>query len=247
MLALHPGERIALVGAADAGREAVIQGLAGLVPLALRPAGERRQGATHVVLSGVDLTAQRAQQRRRRWAQVGVVFERGGLWTGRSALYNLELPFRYHGVATQKWQQRRDQLIERLDLASALTRDVVELDHSQRRRVALARELLKAPSVLLFDEPQLGLSDADRHRVFELLEDERKNDMALVYGDVDGDLAPFEVNAYYQLDAGHLVPSSAPVDLVPRPRIADSPLEQKARSIPTRTKRPRTKRRWRRG
>ncbi len=225
LLQLQAGASVAIVGA-SASRGHMIRALAGLERPRARPedGGEELRGRAHVRLDGLPLT------RRARWRELGVIFEQGGLWTGRSVRYNLELPFRYHGRrAPAGWQARLAALSDALGLTGALDLEVESIDLSLRRRVALARELSKAPRVLLFDAPQLGLSDSDRALVFELLDRRRERErMAIVFGDPDGYLRPFTVDRLVRLEGGRFRPETAPTERPHHaPRIV-APLERRA-------------------
>src|SRR5512145_926624 len=74
LLTVHPGDRIALVGDADAGRASLVQALAGLEAPFVRPLeAEHELGTTHVFLNGVDLTFGSHEGRRYQWLCLGVV------------------------------------------------------------------------------------------------------------------------------------------------------------------------------
>jgi len=62
-----------------------------------------------------------------------------------------------------------DAVIEVLDIAHLLDRDVKRLSGGERKRVALARALLSHPEVLLLDEPLAGVDAELRARVLEYL------------------------------------------------------------------------------
>lgn len=226
LLRVARGERVALAGGSSTGRAALVRALAGLEPPFVAPTdGTAWYG--RVLLNGEDLTWVRPEVRRRHWSRIGLVFDMGGLWTGRSLRYNLLLPGVFHGFAdTGGWRARVEELIDRLGLREELHRDVVSVELPVRRRTALARALALLPDLLLFDEPQLGLSDEDRRCVADVLAEHRERGMAVVYGDADGDLTPFAVDAYYRLERGRLVPSAPEEFRRVRPPSAESPLEQ---------------------
>jgi len=88
--------------------------------------------------------------------------------TGRQ---NVELAARLRGVDPHTaW----DRVRARVGAESFGDRSVSTLSRGQRQRIALARALVHAPSLLLLDEPFSGLDGASSARLEEVLLDEKK-------------------------------------------------------------------------
>ena len=77
--------------------------------------------------------------------------------------------------------ERAARIVSELGLAPLGRRAPRELSGGERRRVALARALLRAPRLLLLDEPLTGLNPELRARVLALLASERAEGTPMLY------------------------------------------------------------------
>ncbi len=145
------GELWVVAGAQGAGKTALLETLAGLIPAA---AGEVRVFGRRVDASGDDAAGLRETRRR-----LGLVFDGSGrLFSALSVAENILLPWCYHqNRSHDEALGELEPLIRHLQLESILSRKPTSLSRSWSRRVALARSLVLEPDLLLLDNPLAGL------------------------------------------------------------------------------------------
>jgi molybdate transport system ATP-binding protein len=153
-----PHPRVVLFGPSGAGKSLTLEALCGL----RRPA----QGHIHlnkqVFFDSVTRTHVPPRDR-----GVGCLFQEGALFPHMSVVRNIAfglaptLPLRPSAAALRRAQTMMEAM-DILPLAACLPH---ELSGGQRQRVALARALVKAPRLLLVDEPFTALDAHLRHQV----------------------------------------------------------------------------------
>jgi molybdate transport system ATP-binding protein len=152
----HAGRPVALVGPNGAGKSTVVAALAGLEPLR----------AGRVVLEGDVLedpgAAVRVPSHRR---PVGVVFQDLRLFPHLSALENVAFPLRAGGRPRREARAAAASALEEAGLAHRARARPADLSGGEAQRVALARALVRAPRLLLLDEPLSALDTVARREV----------------------------------------------------------------------------------
>jgi putative ABC transport system ATP-binding protein len=146
-LDIAAGGQVAICGPSGSGKTTLLNVLAGI---------EYPQRGT-VRWGGVELGAirSRAADRWRR-ETLGLVFQQFHLFSGLSALENVLLPLRFDRFAIAPAdRERANELLERVSVPAS--RRVERLSRGEMQRVAVARALLKAPAVVLADEPTASL------------------------------------------------------------------------------------------
>ena len=173
-LTVNAGEIVSIVGASGAGKTTLLQILGTLdVP----DAGEVSIGGQSTTgLSRRELSAFRN-------AHLGFVFQFHRLLPEFNALENVLMPAWIAGKSTDESRMRAKQLLEELGMGHRMEHNPAELSGGEQQRVAVARALMNAPSVLLADEPSGNLDSENAallHDLFFELRDRLGQTIVLV-------------------------------------------------------------------
>src|ERR1700678_1166767 len=143
-LTIGDGEWLAIQGPTGHGKSTLLQILGGLD----KPTSGR------VELGGRDLTRLSERQLTKvRAASIGFIFQTFNLIPTLSAQENVETALVPLGVSADARHARARQALEDVGLGDRARHLPSEMSGGQQQRVAVARALVKEPSVLLGDEP----------------------------------------------------------------------------------------------
>lgn len=137
-LEIDDGELFVLLGASGSGKSTILRLIAGLA----------RPDQGRILLRGQDVTNLPPQAR-----GTGFVFQNYSLFRHMSVAENVEFGLKIRGVPPAERAERREGLLDLVDLVGYGSRLPDQLSGGQRQRVALARALAYEPNVLLLDEP----------------------------------------------------------------------------------------------
>jgi len=150
----------------------------------------------------------------------GYVFQDYALFPHMTLRQNLE--FAAERRPRLERHRRVNEMLEKFRLGDAAGRRPHEVSGGQRQRCSIARALIGAPKLLLFDEPAQGLDAPLRAEFYEVLRQVRadfKTPMLLVTHDLD---ECFELGEeMLVLREGRVVQSGAPRAILDQPANAD--------------------------
>lgn len=116
-----------------------------------------------IALCGFDIK----KQSRQALARLGVVFQQTTLDPDLSVTQNLRYHAALHGIGRKAADLRIQEELERLDMFERRGEKVRQLNGGHKRRVEIARALLHKPSLLLLDEPTVGLDMPSRRVIVD--------------------------------------------------------------------------------
>jgi ABC-2 type transport system ATP-binding protein len=201
-LSVEDGGTVALLGPNGGGKTTLFRVLSTLLP----------PTSGSVSISGHDVVTERDEVRKR----VGIVFQSPALDRELTAFENLAYHGRLLGLSKREAAHAARMWLERLDLLDVEKHLAKRLSGGMRRRLEIGRALLRTPSLLLLDEPTVGLDPSARRHVWDLirqLRDEADREVTLVVtthlmDDVGAGGA--EADRVVLLDLGRVVADDAP-------------------------------------
>lgn len=152
-LRIGPGQVFALLGPNGSGKTTTVNLICGLI----RPtAGKVLVGGTDV---GEDVAAVRAM--------IGVVPQETALYNDLTAQENLTFHARLYRVPRDEREERIGEVLDLVGLTARRHDRAGTYSGGMQRRLALARALLTRPSVVILDEPTLGVDVQSRAAIWE--------------------------------------------------------------------------------
>jgi lipoprotein-releasing system ATP-binding protein len=158
-LEIQAGETVAVVGASGSGKSTLLYLLGTLD----RPSGGQ------VFFEGRSLFDRSPQELDRfRNQNVGFVFQFHHLLPEFSAIENTMMPLLISRASKNTAQEKAEELLTRLGLGKRLRHRIGQLSGGEQQRVAIARALIRAPQLILADEPTGNLDRKTGEQIIEL-------------------------------------------------------------------------------
>jgi putative ABC transport system ATP-binding protein len=161
-LVVSRGDHVGIIGRSGTGKSTLLN----LLGLLDRPTG----GTLH--WAGTDLSAIRSHTAARiRGRDIGFVFQQFNLLPGRTAVENVMAPLLY-ASGREFWKRRTiaAEMLEKVGLGDRLDAMPHHMSGGEQQRIAIARALVRRPSVVLADEPTGALDVETGALVMKLLD-----------------------------------------------------------------------------
>ena len=164
---IDPGETYGLLGPNGAGKTTTISIVAGLIPshagtvtVAGRPMGPSEVGAKR---------------------SIGLVPQDLAIYPELSARENLAFFGRLQGMRGKPLTRRIDEVLDLIALSDRAKDATKEFSGGMKRRLNIGIGLLHAPTLLILDEPTVGVDPQSRNAILESVEALSGSGMAVLY------------------------------------------------------------------
>ena len=207
-LSLEAGEIVAVLGANGAGKSSLLKALQGMV----------QPSAGQVRFKGQAITGRSAAWR----VGQGLVLVPEGrqIFVSMSVHDNLLM-----GAYTRRDDTSRDidAIYQRFDnLAKRRHMPASVLSGGEQQMLAIGRALLSRPSLMMLDEPSLGLSPLLVKSLFELIRDLNRDGLAILLVEQNTHMALATAHRAYVLELGRVVLQGQAQALAADPRMASA-------------------------
>ncbi len=164
---IAPGETYGLLGPNGAGKTTTISMVCGILA---RDAGEVR-------IQGRELTPGSTAVK----GAIGYVPQDLAIYPDLSARENLAFFGRLYGMGGSELRQRVDEVLAVIDLADRARERTSNFSGGMKRRLNIGIGLLHQPSLLVLDEPTVGVDPQSRNAILESVEALSAQGMGILY------------------------------------------------------------------
>ena len=142
------GETLAVIGRSGGGKSVLLKHLIGLM----------RPNAGEILIEGQNIIDMSERQLASIRQKVGILFQGSALFDSMTVAENIAFPLREAGERDPKVLRKRvTEMLEVMELQGQEEKMPVNLSGGMKKRVGLARSIIRQPSCILYDEPTSGL------------------------------------------------------------------------------------------
>jgi phospholipid/cholesterol/gamma-HCH transport system ATP-binding protein len=147
-LEIQRGETMCIIGGSGAGKSVTLKHIVALM--------EPDEG--HVLIKGVNITAAKGEELEEIRKGIGFCFQGAALLNSLTVFDNVALPLQEHeGLEGSELEDRVMLKLDLVGLENAAKKMPSELSGGMKKRVGLARAIIRNPGIILYDEPTAGL------------------------------------------------------------------------------------------
>ncbi|MGH2753526.1 MAG: ABC transporter ATP-binding protein [Actinomycetota bacterium] len=202
-LDVQHGELLVVVGPSGSGKSTLLRCVAGLEDL----------DSGRIKVGDVDVTDATPGAR-----DVAMVFQDYALYPHLDVATNISFPLLARKVDPSAVKEKVARAVRMLDIEDVLGRRPGELSGGERRRVSLARAVVREPAAFLMDEPLSNLDAGLRLRVLDEIRNlQRTTGTTTIYVTHDQTEAMMLGRRVAVLRAGRVVQVADPLELYDRP------------------------------
>src|SRR5947199_6817195 len=142
------GETLAIIGRSGGGKSVLLKHIVGLM----------QPDAGEIWVQGQNIIGLTERQLGEIRKKVGILFQGGALFDSRTVAENIAFPLREAGERDSKvLREKVGQMLEVMEMEGQEEKMPESLSGGMKKRVGLARAIIRRPSCVLYDEPTAGL------------------------------------------------------------------------------------------
>src|SRR5436305_13823822 len=142
------GETLAIIGRSGGGKSVLLKHLVGLM----------QPDAGEIWIEGQNITRLNERQLGAIRQKIGILSQGAALFDSMTVAENIAFPLREAGERDAKVLRKRvSEMLEVMELQGQEEKMPVNLNGGMKKRVGLARSIIRQPSCILYDEPTSGL------------------------------------------------------------------------------------------
>src|SRR5256714_1002738 len=142
------GETLAIIGRSGGGKSVLLKHLIGLM----------RPNAGEIWIEGQNIIEMSERNLESIRQKVGILFQGSALFDSMTVAENIAFPLREAGERDPNVLRKRvSEMLEVMELQGQEEKMPVNLSGGMKKRVGLARSIIRQPSCILYDEPTSGL------------------------------------------------------------------------------------------
>ncbi|MCY6957272.1 ABC transporter ATP-binding protein [Clostridium brassicae] len=193
-LKVYPGDYIAIKGRSGSGKSTLLNILGGLIPF---EAGEMFFKGKNITKTSLD---ERAKYRRE---YIGFITQQFNLLDDRNVFENIALPLQYAKFPEKEIKKEVINTLSKLDMKEFIDKPISNLSGGEKQRIAIARAIIKKPSIILADEPTGSLDEKTEESILNIFDNLQKQGITIIMVTHSNELAN-RCRYIYQLEGGFL-------------------------------------------
>jgi len=159
-LKMLPGTTTVVLGASGSGKTVLMKHIMGLF----------KPDRGEVIVDGENISAMDRQQLSKFRTRMGMVFQNSALFDSLTVGENVAFPLREHTkLSDEEIKKRVRDMLAVVELFGVEDKFPAELSGGMRKRVGLARAIVREPKIVLYDEPTTGLDPLTTESVDDMI------------------------------------------------------------------------------
>ncbi len=159
-LEVRTGETLVLIGRSGGGKSVLLKHMVGLM----------EPDSGEIFIEGQNITGMTERQLGKIRQKVGILFQGGALFDSMTVADNIAFPLREAGERDPKiLRSKVGQMLEVIELEGQEEKMPESLSGGMKKRVGLARAIIRQPSCVLYDEPTAGLDPVGADSINHLI------------------------------------------------------------------------------